>query len=74
MSEFASYGNKRITKTMKEAYMSSLCEKATDLTGKWMLFVAPHKINELWRRIATKVVNGELSCSAKVSNNSKEAT
>lgn len=70
MCEFASYGEKRITKSMKRECMNLLCEAATLTSGKWMLFPSPDKVDFLWNSIARKVVNGELNCAAKVSNDS----
>ena len=62
------YNKKRMDKSIKESYMKRLCDAATNTCGKWLVFAPPSKIENIWNAIATKVVEGELGCSAKVRN------
>lgn len=66
--EFAEYGDKRISSAIKESYRNRLCAAASETTGKWMLFIHQDHIETIWNIIAKKVFQGELDCSAKVSN------
>lgn len=66
LRKLASLGNKRLTTATKKDYLQQLCDAAYDTCGKWMLFVAPDRIRNVWAEIAAKVMTGDLGHSAKV--------
>ncbi|KAJ3257432.1 hypothetical protein HK103_004507 [Boothiomyces macroporosus] len=55
------------TEDEKIEYIDSLAKKSGLISGKWLLFVPPAKIDRIWKNIAYDTRNGELGTSAKVS-------
>lgn len=47
--------------------------KATEKSGKWLIFVKRNRTDEIWKTIYDAVRSGELGCSAKISTNSKSS-
>ena len=72
--EFATLGDKRISASLKRKYKDRLIASARDYMGKWMIFPTSENVQDIWNEIATKVYNGELGCSAKVSNKDPPST
>ena len=72
--EFATLGDQRISASLKRQYKDRLFASARDYVGKWMIFPTSENVQDIWNEIATKVYNGELGCSAKVSNKDPPST
>mmetsp|Transcript_18526 Transcript_18526/g.21384 ORF Transcript_18526/g.21384 Transcript_18526/m.21384 type:complete len:361 (+) Transcript_18526:201-1283(+) len=60
---------RRVKKYEKQDCVNSLLAIAVSqgyTVGKWMLFVNPSNVDEVWEKIARATANGQLGCSAKI--------
>ncbi|EAQ92211.1 hypothetical protein CHGG_00446 [Chaetomium globosum CBS 148.51] len=46
--------------------LRDLASACNIVTGKWMLFPEPERVDEIWAKVAMATVNGELGIAAKV--------
>ncbi|MDO5844138.1 MAG: DUF1917 domain-containing protein [Methanocorpusculum sp.] len=49
----------------KPGVSPTLC--GAEEAGKWLIFVAPEEVDDLWKKIRSATINGELGIGAKVS-------
>lgn len=59
----------RVKAAEKNACRDALLKIAVtkhNTVGKWLLFVPPHKADDVWKNIATATACGKLGCSAKI--------
>ncbi|KAF9892940.1 hypothetical protein FE257_000532 [Aspergillus nanangensis] len=49
-----------------EKEISALARETDVVSGKWMLFLTPHRVDEYWEAVAVATVQGELGFGAKV--------